>query len=345
MTEITLGNPYKMRITERDKLRWAEMQEYMVLLAQQGYQSIAGVDEAGRGPLAGPVVAAACILPANKEFLGLNDSKKMTAKRREAMFDEILTYATAYSIVPVSARTIDLINIRNATIQAMSDAIRGLSVRPDIVLTDAMALSGFKIPVQPLVQGDAKVNCIAAASILAKVSRDRLMAEYSRHYPQYGFEIHKGYGTKQHYHALDRLGASPIHRLSFLKPKHKGQQPDFVKNIGESCERQVAIHLSGQGYSIIASRYSVPKVGEIDLICRKDDKIYFIEVKARSSSSSEYGGAAAAITKLKRDRIFRTAEIYLSNNRLQAKTAIMLAALVDLNDRQEVEHITYLTIN
>lgn len=345
MSEITTGNPYKIRITERDKLRWAEMQEYLMQLAQQGYLRIAGVDEAGRGPLAGPVVAAACILPANKEFPGLNDSKKMTVKRREAMFEEILTYATAYSIVPVSAHTIDLINIRNATIQAMSDAVRGLGVRPDIILTDAMALPGFKIPVQPLVQGDAKVNCIAAASILAKVSRDHLMVEYSRHYPQYGFETHKGYGTQQHYHALEKLGVSPIHRLSFLKPKHKRQQSAFVNDIGERCERQVAIHLSGQGYSIVASRYSVPKVGEIDLICRKDDKIYFIEVKARSSSSNEYGGTPAAITKLKRDRILRTAEIYLSNNRLQDKTAVILAALVDLNDKQEVAHITYLPID
>lgn len=345
MTDSTLGKSYKMRITEQDKLRWIEMQKYMDQLAQQGYQNIAGVDEAGRGPLAGPVVAAACILPADRKLPGLNDSKKMTIKRREAMFEEILTYAIAYSIVPVAAHTIDLINIRNATIQAMSDAVRGLGVKPDIVLTDAMALPGFKIPIQPLVQGDAKVNCIAAASILAKVSRDRLMVEYSRHYPQYGFEAHKGYGTRQHYNALDKFGSSPIHRLSFLKPEHKGQLSTAIRNIGESCERQVAIHLSGQGYAIIASRYSVPNVGEIDLICRKDDKIYFVEVKARSSSSAEYGGVAAAITKQKRSRIFRTAEIFLSDNGLQDKIAIILAALVDLNDKQEVEHITYLPIN
>ena len=334
---------YKMRITDKDRERWRDMQAYTEELVSQGYQAIAGVDEAGRGPLAGPVVAAACILPLDRQFPGLNDSKKMTVRRRETLYQDIIENAISYSIVPVSAEIIDLINIRNATLQGMAAAVRSLKVMPDIVLTDAMALQGFSIPVQAIIKGDSKVNCIAAASVLAKVSRDRLMREYDAFYPGYGFAQHKGYGTKAHYQALDDLGSCSIHRQSFLKDKQEDTRSLSVNRLGEKCEREVANHLSRQGFAIIGHRFSIHNVGEIDLICLRGDTIYFVEVKARSVSS-QYGGLAEAITNEKIKRIRSTAAIFLRDNKLSDKTAVLLAALVSLDKSQEIEHIKYLPI-
>ncbi|HHU07143.1 MAG TPA: ribonuclease HII [Clostridiaceae bacterium] len=337
------GSSYKMRINDSDRERWQEMQSYTDELVSQGYQAIAGVDEAGRGPLAGPVVAAACILPPDREFPGLNDSKKMTLKRRETLYQNIIESAIAYSIIPVSAEIIDLINIRNATLQGMAAAVRNLKHEPDLVLTDAMALQGFTIPVQAIVKGDSKVNCIAAASVLAKVSRDRLMGEYDISFPNYGFAQHKGYGTKAHYQALEALGPCPIHRQSFLKTKLGEACNARAGELGEKCEREVAHHLAKQGFAIIGHRFKIHNVGEIDLVCLRDDMVYFVEVKARSDSSN-YGGLAATITAEKIRHIRATAAIFLRDNKMSDKTAVLLAALVSLNNNQEVEHIKYLPI-
>lgn len=184
----------------------------------QGYTYIAGVDEAGRGPLAGPVVAAACILDPRKPILGLNDSKKLSEKKREALFEKIREKALAYKIKAVPPARIDQINILEATKEAMTMALQELDVKPDFILLDAINLKAFPPKIQmSLVKGDARSNTIAAASILAKVSRDRYMQEMDELYPGYGFSRHKGYGTKAHYEALDLLGPSPIHRKSFLK--------------------------------------------------------------------------------------------------------------------------------
>ncbi|MCI8285623.1 MAG: ribonuclease HII [Firmicutes bacterium] len=177
---------------------------------------IAGVDEAGRGPLAGPVVAAAVILPEDFSLLGVNDSKKLSEKRRNELFDYIKETAVAWSVGIVDHETIDRINILNAAKEAMRNAVMGLSVRPDHVLIDAMILEGLDIPQTGIVKGDAKSVSIAAASIIAKVTRDRMMIEFGGQYPDYGFERNKGYGTKEHYAGLDRVGACPIHRQTFL---------------------------------------------------------------------------------------------------------------------------------
>lgn len=177
---------------------------------------IAGVDEVGRGPLAGPVVAAAVILPPDFDLLGVNDSKKLSEKRRGELFDQIMDRAVAVSIGLRDQQVIDDINILNATKEAMTDAIRGLDPQPDIVLIDALELDGLEIPQRGIVKGDAKSVSIAAASIIAKVTRDRMMVDYAGQYPGYAFEKNKGYGTKAHYEGLDRLGACPIHRRSFL---------------------------------------------------------------------------------------------------------------------------------
>ncbi len=183
----------------------------------EGYQAVCGVDEAGRGPLAGPVCAAAVILPAGLVIDGLNDSKKLTDKKRRELFDVITQNAVSYGIAMASEREIDEINILQATFLAMQRAIDKLDVRPDLALIDGNRAKDFGLPVRTIVKGDSLSASIAAASILAKVTRDRLMEELDETYPQYGFAVHKGYGTKRHYEALREYGPCPIHRRTFLK--------------------------------------------------------------------------------------------------------------------------------
>ncbi len=185
---------------------------------QKGYKLICGVDEAGRGPLAGPVCAAAVILPENCEIDGLNDSKKISEKKREMLYDIIIEKALAYSIAYGTLEEIEEYNILEATYIAMNRAIDGLKITADFALIDGNRVpKGIKIPSVTVVKGDSKSCSIAAASILAKVTRDRLMLEYDKKYPQYLFAAHKGYGTKAHYEAIAQHGICEIHRLSFLK--------------------------------------------------------------------------------------------------------------------------------
>ena len=181
------------------------------------YSFICGIDEAGRGPLAGPVVAGAVILPADCEILYLNDSKKLSASRREELYDVIMREAVSVGIGMRSPERIDEINILQATYEAMREAVSKLEVVPQLLLNDAVTIPQITIPQVPIIKGDAKSVSIAAASIVAKVTRDRMMAEYDKEYPQYGFAKHKGYGTKQHTQALLEYGACPIHRKTFLK--------------------------------------------------------------------------------------------------------------------------------
>ena len=192
-------------MTEYEKQHW-QRKEYL----------IAGLDEAGRGPLAGPVVAACVIMPHDDLILGIDDSKKLSEKRREFLYDLILEKAVDYSIGVIDNKTIDEINILNAARKAFQMALDGLVVRPDFVYTDAMRIQ-TDLPYLSLVKGDAKVYTIAAASIVAKVTRDRMMLEYDKKYPEYYFAKHKGYGTKLHYEAIQKYGILEIHRRSFLK--------------------------------------------------------------------------------------------------------------------------------
>lgn len=183
----------------------------------QDVMNICGVDEAGRGPLAGPVCAAAVILPGHLEIPGLNDSKKLTDKKRRELFPIIQEKALAYGIGFASQEEIDEINILQATFLAMERALGALAIRPGLVLIDGNQEKDFGLPVRTVVKGDSLSANIAAASVLAKVSRDDVMLEFARQYPEYGFDIHKGYGTKAHYAALTQYGPCPIHRRSFLK--------------------------------------------------------------------------------------------------------------------------------
>ena len=185
-----------------------------------GIANACGVDEAGRGPLAGPVCAAACILPPDFEISGLDDSKKLSPQKREELYDVIIQTAVSYGIAYASVEEIEAFNILNATFLAMNRAIEQLSPQPALALIDGNRNSGIRIPSRCVVKGDSLCADIAAASVLAKVTRDRYMLAMAEKYPQYGFDKHKGYGTAQHYAALRAYGPCPIHRPSFLKKMH-----------------------------------------------------------------------------------------------------------------------------
>lgn len=200
---------------EKELARLEAMREYEDTYDACAY--ICGIDEAGRGPLAGPVVAAAAVLPKDCQIFYLNDSKKLSEKKRDLLFDEIKEKAVAYGIGIVSPKVIDEINILQATYEAMRQAISQLNVIPEILLNDAVTIPGVDIMQVPIVKGDAKSVSIAAASILAKVTRDRMMMEYDQIYPEYGFAKHKGYGTAAHIAALKEYGPCPIHRRTFIK--------------------------------------------------------------------------------------------------------------------------------
>jgi ribonuclease HII len=203
-------------LNKTEKRRLQLLLEYEKAAEQQGYQLVAGIDEAGRGPLAGPVVAAACIIPCDLLFPGVNDSKQLSADVRAELFQKITGDSRVYyGVGIVSHQEIDRINIYQATIVAMLQAIAGLPCKPDFLLVDGLQLPHPTIPCQKIIQGDCKSHSIAAASIIAKVTRDRMMVALHQQWPSYGFDQHKGYATRQHVEAIKKWGPCPIHRLSF----------------------------------------------------------------------------------------------------------------------------------
>ena len=199
---------------EKEKLRMEQMMQFEHKYEHLGY--LCGIDEVGRGPLAGPVVACAVILPKDCDILWLNDSKKLTAKKREELYDVILEGAVSVGIGMASPERIDEINILQATYEAMRQAVSRLSVQPQLLLNDAVTIPEIQIPQVPIIKGDAKSVSIAAASIVAKVTRDRMMEEYDKVLPEYGFASNKGYGSAAHIEALRKYGPSPIHRKTFI---------------------------------------------------------------------------------------------------------------------------------
>ncbi|NLG03585.1 MAG: ribonuclease HII [Clostridia bacterium] len=204
----------KLNQLEAEKARIEKLKHYERLYANRGL--ICGIDEVGRGPLAGPVVACAVILPKGCQILYLNDSKQLSEKKREELYDEIMEQAVAVGLGCVSPQRIDEINILQATYEAMREAIQNLEVKPDILLNDAVTIPKVQIEQVPIIKGDAKSVSIAAASIVAKVTRDRMMTEYAKQYPQYCFESNKGYGAAVHIEALKKYGSTPIHRKTFI---------------------------------------------------------------------------------------------------------------------------------
>lgn len=203
---------------EKELERLTKLKEIEKDLEAKGFQNIAGIDEAGRGPLAGPVVVAGVIMPQDSMIEGINDSKKVSEKKREKLYDLILEEAISYSVAIIGQDVIDEINILNATKQGVTKVVEGFDVKPDLILVDALTHINTKgIPYDSIIKGDAKCYNIAAASIVAKVTRDRIMRQWDEIYPQYGFAQHKGYGTAKHIEAIKEYGLCPIHRRSFTK--------------------------------------------------------------------------------------------------------------------------------
>lgn len=203
---------------EKEEERLKQLKQMEQELYKKGFENIAGIDEAGRGPLAGPVVVAGVIMPKDSMIEGVNDSKKVSEKKREKLYDQIIEEAISYSVAIIGQDCIDEINILNATKQGVTAVVEELDVKPNLILVDALTHINTKgIPYDSIIKGDAKCYSIAAASILAKVTRDRIMRQWDEIYPQYGFAKHKGYGTSAHILAIKEYGLCPIHRRSFTK--------------------------------------------------------------------------------------------------------------------------------
>ena len=270
-------------------------------LYDSGITTLCGVDEAGRGPLAGPVCAAAVILPRGLVIPGLNDSKKLSEKRREALYGEITQKALHWAAAFASVEEIEALNILGATYLAMNRAIAGLGVEPELALIDGNRAKGVEHNCRCVVGGDGKCADIAAASIIAKVTRDRLMYELDEKYPGYGFAKHKGYGTAAHYAAIRELGPCEAHRPSFFEEDALMYK---TKLIGREGEAEAARYLERKGYKIIGLNYSC-RYGEIDVIAEKDGFAAIVEVKLRESA--DFAEAREFVTRSKQAKLRRAA--------------------------------------
>ncbi|WRS28269.1 ribonuclease HII [Oscillospiraceae bacterium MB08-C2-2] len=280
--------------------------EYDNAVYGEGLTCFCGVDEAGRGPLAGPVFAAAVILPQEPEIPGLNDSKKLSEKKREALFPLIMEQAVAFGIAAATEKEIDALNILEASKLAMRRAVESLKTLPQLALVDGNADPRLAVSTRLVVKGDATSACIAAASILAKVARDRYMLELDKSYPQYCLAKHKGYPTKLHYEKLVEHGPSTIHRQSFLKKWNRAAQAS--SNLGAMGEDYAVLALTSLGYEVLERNYR-SAYGEIDVIATTEDYICFVEVKTRRQGSQVTG--PEAVTRSKQKRIITTALCYL----------------------------------
>ena len=278
---------------------------------------IAGVDEAGRGPLAGPVVAAAVILDDNKPITGLADSKKLSTKKRAKLYQEIMQHAEV-GIGLVDVEEIDKNNILKATYKAMYKALEALKTKPDKALIDGYALPNQIIPNEGIIGGDDKIDSIGAASIIAKVTRDRIMEQYDVIFPEYGFAKHKGYGTSFHMGQLKKNKASLIHRKSF-KPVKKNLPTirwlQKKRKIGQWGERFAALKYFNNGYKIHALNHYCAPYGEIDIIAEKDNELVFAEVK--TAAGKTLGGVEGQVDEVKLQRLSNAIDKYIMDNEIQ----------------------------
>ena len=297
---------------KKERERTEQMKIYEHKYEDLGW--ICGIDEVGRGPLAGPVVAGAVILPRDSKILYLNDSKQLTAKKRDELYDVIMREAVAVGIGYASPARIDEINILQATYEAMREAISKLSVKPDVLLNDAVKIPQVDIRQVPIIKGDAKSVSIAAASIVAKVTRDRLMEEYDKVLPGYGFASNKGYGSAEHIAALKEIGRhrSTGSRLSAISCKGTASKKERVshlnqREVGTRQESRAAEYLESLGYHILVRNFRC-RFGEIDLIAKQDDTYIFIEVKYRTGRTA--GDPTSAVDGKKQKKISKTADYY-----------------------------------
>ena len=307
-----LINKLKPEKLEAERSRLAAMKSHEEASAASGFDFVLGVDEVGRGPLCGPVVTACCVLDPGYELLFLNDSKKLSEKKREILSTEIMEHAVCYAYGEGSPELIDKINILNATKTAMKEAINacanelfrryGKDLRLKVLIDGNQKIPDLPYEQETIVKGDSSSVSIAAASILAKVKRDHMMEAYEDEYPGYGLAKNKGYGTREHLEGLEKLGPTPIHRLTFV-PKSKAA-------IGLHYEKVAAKLLMLNGYEILCENYR-SKEGEIDIVACKDGILCFVEVKYRSKDA--YGYPSEAVDRKKQERIYKTALIYLSD--------------------------------
>lgn len=293
---------------QQELTRLEEILTYERGLWEAGYDLVAGIDEVGRGPLAGPVVAAAVILPKECKIEGVNDSKKLSAKKREELYDIILEKAVSYGIGVVSNERIDEINILQATYEAMREALSQLQPKADYILADAVTIPMVSIPQRGIIKGDAKSMSIGAASIVAKVYRDRMMEAYEEVYPGYGFASNKGYGAAEHIEGIKKQGITPIHRRTFVK-NFLPQEGDNTTDKGQRGETLAAKQMEKMGYEILERNFHALKA-EIDIIAKKDNVIVFTEVKYRKNE--ERGTPAEAVNHWKQQHIIRAAKVYIA---------------------------------
>ncbi len=283
-----------------------------------GKEHIAGIDEAGRGPLAGPVVSSAVIFPNDIELPEVTDSKKISEKKRERLYEEIHDSALAVGVGVVHEEEIDGQNILQATYEAMRKSIGALHIKPDILIVDGNKADIKHYKQENIIDGDQKSLSIAAASIIAKVTRDRIMRQYDIVFPEYGFAKHKGYGTKQHMEVITNRKASPIHRKSFNPvSQHLPSFAYYKRNclIGKLGEQLVACKMIRSGNKILKTNYNVPKVGEIDIISRDEGMLVFTEVKVQISGYG-WGESRAQIDEKKSNRNMNASQHYMDVNEL-----------------------------
>lgn len=302
----------------------------------RGFASWCGTDEAGRGPLAGPVYAAAVYL-GDAQISGLDDSKKLSAKKRDLLFDEICE-KTVWSIRSVSAREIDETDILSAAQKAMREAVADVAARCGCegVLVDGNIARGFPLPSVCVVGGDAKCASIAAASILAKVARDRDLVRMEEQYPGYGFAQHKGYGTKAHYAALDELGPCAEHRMTFLKKYFaaKGEKP--APSRGEMGENEALNYFKKKGYKLAEKNFRT-RFGEIDLIVTNREYVVFAEVKLRRSA--DFAAGAEFVDSRKQERVRTAAQEWLQQHDCALQPRFDAVIIYDGEKGKSLEHI------
>lgn len=317
----------RMDSFEKEQARLDMMLQYEMDCYKQGHDIIAGVDEVGRGPLAGPVVAAAVILPKNCRIEGVDDSKKLTAKKRESLYEQILEKAVSYGIGVVSWERIDEINILQATYEAMREAIAQLNPAPRFILADAVTIPQISIPQKGIIKGDAKSLSIGAASIVAKVYRDRLMQTYDDLYPEYGFASNKGYGSAEHIAGIKVHGICSIHRRSFVKNFLTPEGNQIKGALGEELAVKQMLRM---GYEILARNYR-SHGGEIDIIAKKDTYIIFTEVKYRAGRRK--GEPCEAVDKRKQDHIIRTAQAFIAEKDIEGDFRFDVAEVLEENGK------------
>jgi ribonuclease HII len=322
-------------------------------LRSEGYRAIAGVDEAGRGALAGPVVAGVAILPLDsptleEELLGIRDSKVLSAERRAFFYDRIVHSAAALGVGLVGQAALDEMGVALASKLAMSRALDNLTTPPDYLLVDGFPLEYHDIPYESIVGGDDLCFSIAAASIVAKVVRDQIMITLHRVFPGYAFDQHKGYGTAQHREALSRLGPCAIHRLSFAplrsivqqkKParkKERGRMPLGSRRLGQLGEGLAAQHLEEQGYAICERNYRC-SVGEIDIVALDGECLAFVEVRTRKSK--RFGSPEESVTNAKKQKLVEVAQTYLQEHESLPLDWRIDVVSVELSRRGKLERL------